>query len=317
MNSIHRRRPSGFTLIELLVVIAIIAILVSLLLPAVQQAREAARRTQCKNNLKQLGLALHNYHDTFGMFPAGHMESGWDGPSYRHQFSWLTYLLPYIEQGNVYSLIDFNRIDLTLSAHQNPVFQPAGKNVIAGFLCPSDPVERGSPDWAPTNYLGNQGTLCSARDKDGNGLFGHNSWIRLRDNTDGTSQTIAVGEVMKGDGNTSTIRDNYIFSRNANNAEIIDTCQMSPPNASDLGSVWLGGTPQNNMFSTNRTPNDRRFDCIAPNYGCTNFAARSRHTGGVQVSLADGSAHFISENISLVVYQAMGTRNGGEVVGDF
>ena len=130
-------RRMGFTLIELLVVIAIIAILVSLLLPAVQQAREAARRTQCKNNLRQLGLALHNYHDVHRMFPAGHMESGVDGPSFRHQFSWLTYCLPYIEQTNVYNLINFSQIDLTLSAHQNTAFMVAGRVDVPVFICPS------------------------------------------------------------------------------------------------------------------------------------------------------------------------------------
>ena len=313
----RRRRSRAFTLVELLVVIAIIAILIALLLPAVQQAREAARRTQCKNNAKQLALALQNYQEVHRMFPAGHMESGWDGPSYRHQFSWLTYLLPYVEQANVYALIDFSRVDLALSASQNTAFQAAGKTDVPVFICPSDPTGRTNPNWAPTNYLGNQGTLCAARDKNGNGLFGHNSWIRISDVTDGTSQTIAAGEILKGDFNASTTRDNYIFVRNAANASDVDTCQSFPPNASDLGGVWLGGPPQNNMFSTNRPPNDLRYDCIAPNFGCTNFAARSLHAGGAQLIFADGSVHFISENISPGVYQALGTRNGGEVVGEY
>lgn len=307
----------GFTLIELLVVIAIIAVLIALLLPAVQQAREAARRTQCKNNLKQLGVALHNYHDTHGVFPAGHMESGWDGPSYRHQFGWLTYLLPFVDQSNVYNQIDFSAVSLTLSAHQNPVFQPAGKTVIETFLCPSDPVGKVDPQWAPTNYMSNQGTLCDARDRGGNGVFGHNSWMRIRDITDGTSQTIAAGEVLKGDLNVSTLRDNYIFIRNLANAGNIDSCQAYPPNASDLATVWLGGNPQNNMFSTNRVPNDRRYDCVSPSYGCTNFAARSQHVGGAHLVFADGSVHFISENVSEEVYRSLGTRNGGEVVGEY
>lgn len=313
---VREARREGFTLIELLVVIAIIAILIALLLPAVQQAREAARRTQCKNNLKQIGIALHNYHDTHGMFPAGHMESGIDGPSYRHQIGWLTYLLPYLDQANVYNLINFSQINPTLNAHQNPAFMPAGGTDVAVFICPSDPAGRNNSDWAPTNYLGNQGTTCQSRNKDGNGLFGHNSWMKIRDITDGTSQTIAAAEILKGDFNTNTTRDNYIFS-NAADANNIDTCQSFPPNASDLGGVWLGGQAQNNLFSTNRSPNDRRFDCIAPNFGCTNFASRSQHVGGVQVILADGSVHFLSENISIDVYRALGTRNGNEAVGEF
>lgn len=311
------RRHSGFTLVELLVVIAIIGILVSLLLPAVQAAREAARRMSCSNNVKQLGLALHNYHDVHKTFPAGHMESGTSGPTFRHQFSWLTYLLPYVEQNNVYEQIDFNAVDPSLSAHQNPAFQPAGTIWVPVFICPSDPVGRNNPDWAPTNYLGNQGTLCSARDKNGNGVFGHNSWISMAEITDGTSQTIAAGEVLKGDFNTSSVRDNYIFVRGSGNAQNVDTCQSFPPNASDRGGVWLGGNPQNNLFSTNRTPNDRRFDCIAPNFGCTNIAARSQHPGGALVVFTDGSVHFMTGTINVATYQALGTRNGGEVAGEY
>jgi prepilin-type N-terminal cleavage/methylation domain-containing protein len=307
----------GFTLIELLVVVAIIGVLVALLLPAVQQAREAARRTQCKNNLKQIGLGLHNYHDIHGMFPAGHMESGWDGPSYRHQFGWLTYLLPFVDQVPLYNQINFSAIDLTVSVPQNPTFIPVGTTDIAVFICPSDPTGRNNADWAPTNYLANQGTTCQSRDKEGNGVFGHNSWMKLRDIMDGASQTIAAAEILKGDFDVATLKDNYIFIRNAADANNIDTCQPFPANSSDLGGVWLGGNPQNNLFSTNRTPNDRRYDCISPNFGCTNFAARSKHPGGVQVILADGSVHFLSQSIGLMVYQAMGTRNGLDLVGDF
>jgi prepilin-type processing-associated H-X9-DG protein len=243
------------------------------------------------------------------------MESGFDGPSFRHQFSWLAYLLPYVEQSSVYARINFNAVDPSLSAHQNPAFQPAGANWVPVYICPSDPVGRRNPDWAPTNYLGNQGTLCAARDKSGNGLFGHNSWIRLEEIIDGTSQTIAVGEILKGDYDPSTIADNYIFVRGAADAQNVDTCQSFPPNASDLGGVWLGGNPQNNMFSTNRPPNDRRFDCIAPSYGCTNIAARSQHPGGAMVLFADGSVTFMSEAVAPATYQALGTRNGRDVAG--
>ncbi|GIW92414.1 MAG: prepilin-type N-terminal cleavage/methylation domain-containing protein [Pirellulaceae bacterium] len=308
---------AGFTLIELLVVISIIAILVSLLLPAVQSAREAARRLSCANHLKQLGLALHNYHDSHMAFPAGHMETGSDGPSYRHQFGWLTYLLPYVEQSSVYDRIDFNAVDVNRSAHQNPAFVPAGSIWVGVFICPSDPVGRFNPTWAPTNYLGNQGTLCYMRRKDGNGLFGHDSWIRLAEVLDGASQTIAAAEVLKGDFQTGTLRDNYIFVRGSADAQDVDTCQSFAPNASDRGGVWLGGNPQNNMFSTHRPPNDPRFDCIAPNFGCTNIAARSQHPGGALVVLADGSVHFISQAIDVTTYRAMGTRHGSDVVGEY
>tara|TARA_R110002111_G_scaffold18931_2_gene46224 strand:- start:45120 stop:46070 length:951 start_codon:yes stop_codon:yes gene_type:complete len=314
-NTRLTQQNRGFTLIELLVVIAIIAILIALLLPAVQQAREAARRSQCKNNLKQMGLGLHNYEASHLLFPPGHMETGDTGPTHRHQFSWMTYLLPYIDQTNVYNMIDFTQIDLSLSASQNLAFQPAGSTNITVFLCPSDAVSRVNPDWAPTNYLANQGIECACRDADCTGLFGHNTYTRIRDIIDGTSTTIAIGEILKGDFDVNTLNDNYIVS--SGDSSNVDNCLSDPPNASDMGNVWLGGHPQNNMFSTNRVPNDPRLDCRGPNNGCTNYAARSAHTGGAHLLMCDGSVHFISENISIQVFQALGTKQGGEVVGEF
>ncbi len=315
----RHQREQGFTLVELLVVIAIIGILVGLLLPAVQAAREAARRMSCGNNMKQIGLGLQNYHSAFNTFPPGHMESGWDGPSFRHQFSWMTSILPFIEQTAVFETIDFDQIDLAVSADQNSAFQPAGNTLIATYICPSDAVGKVNPDWAPTNYLGNQGTLCGMRGKtEGNGVFGHDSWMKFRDILDGTSNTIAIGEILKGDFTPETVRDNYILKRGSTaNAADIDTCQSFPATFSDLGNVWLGGPPQNNMFSTDRAPNDIRIDCIAPNNGCTNFAARSQHIGGAHFAFVDGSVHFITESINQDVYHALGTRNGNEIVGEF
>jgi prepilin-type N-terminal cleavage/methylation domain-containing protein len=317
LNPIHIHRR-GFTLIELLVVIAIIAVLIALLLPAVQQAREAARRTQCRNNLKQMGLALHNYLDAHSMLPAGHMESGVDGPSYRHQFSWMTYLLPYLDQANVYNQINFSGISLTANINTNSNFIAVGKTVVAPFLCPSDPVSVVNPNWGPSNYMGNQGITCSCRDHDCTGIFGHNSFMAIADISDGTSQTIALGEVLKGDMNTATLNDNYIYNNGGvANAASIDTCQSFTPNGSDRGTAWIGGQPQFNMFSTDRVPNDRRVDCIAPSYGCTSMASRSMHVGGSHLCFVDGSVHFISQSIDVTTYQALGTRQGGEIVGAF
>ncbi len=318
------RKRRGFTLIELLVVIAIIAILVSLLLPAVQQARAAARRTQCKNNLRQIGLALHNYHDVSGRFPAGHLETGTNGPAYSPQIGWLPYLLPYIEQANVYQLIDFTLIGPSNaspnpngSATNNPAFYAAGGTSISAFICPSDPVGRIDPVWAPTNYLGNQGPDCSCRGKSCSGIFGHDTWMRIADITDGTSNTIAIGETLKGDLDVNTLQDNYFYRPPGGNAQDIDTCQGGTLSRSDRATVWFGGNPQHNMFSTDRGPNDRRFDCIAPNNGCTNFAARSAHAGGAHLGLCDGSVHFLSDNIDVGVMRALGTRMGGEIVGEW
>lgn len=322
------RLRRGFTLVELLVVIAIIGVLVALLLPAVQAAREAARRTQCFNNVKQLGLALQMYHDATGVFPPGHVESGEDGPSYRHQISWLALCLPYLEQGTLANLVDPSDIDPAMNAHTNPAFVPAGRTVIAAFLCTSDPVsaeeiasvprdDEETLFFAPTNYLGNQGIVCQCRERDCTGMFGHDTQFKMSEITDGTSQTIAIGETLKGDLDPDTIADNYIYSRGAGNANEIETCQAFPSNTADRATVWLGGQPHLNMFSTSRSPNDARTDCKAPNNGCTNFATRSSHPGGAITGFADGSVHFLSDDTSELVMQSLGTREAGDIVDEF
>jgi prepilin-type processing-associated H-X9-DG protein len=290
-------------------------------LPAVQAARAAARRMQCKNNVKQLALALHNYHDTYRTFPAAHMDTGTTGPAYRHQLSWLTYLLPYVEQTPTYDLIDFIQIgphnaspNPNGSANNNPAFFAAGGTDISGFICPSDPSRRIDPILAPSNYMANQGPSCSCRGQSCSGVFGHDTWTRFADIVDGTANTIGIGETLKGDLDVATLQDNYFYRPTGGNSQNVDTCQGGTLNRSDRATVWLGGNPQHNMFSTDRMPNDPRFDCIAPNNGCTNFAARSVHAGGAQFGMCDGSVHFISETIDVIVYRGLGTRIGGETV---
>lgn len=321
------KRSAGFTLVELLVVIAIIGILIALLLPAVQAAREAARRSQCSNHVKQLGLALQMYHDTYKHFPPGHEESGDDGPSYRHQLSWLTLCLPYLEESNIAAMIEPSMIDPTQNAHKNPLLVPAGRQVIATFTCPSDPISAfevaslprdtaGTLFFAPTNYLGNQGIVCQCRFKDCSGMFGHDTKFKMSQITDGTSQTIAIGESLKGDLDPDSLEDNYIFTKTAN-ANDIDSCQGNPPNTADRASVWIGGQPHLNMFSTSRSPNDPRIDCKAPNNGCTNFAARSAHPGVAILGFADGSVHILTDSIDETTMQALGTRAAEDILDDY
>ncbi|HXY37920.1 MAG TPA: DUF1559 domain-containing protein [Planctomycetaceae bacterium] len=315
------RKRAAFTLIELLVVIAIITILISLLLPAVQAAREAARRTQCRNNIKQFVLALHNYHDINRMFPPGHLETGMEDPkpgqpTGQHQIGLLAYLLPFLEQPAVYKLIPFTEISFSENINKNKYFWPAAGNIIGMFLCPSDPMKLvGGLPTAPANYMANQGIDCMCQFNTCSGVFGHSTFTKLSWITDGTSTTIAISETLRGDNNPATLADNYIStSSTAANAQDVTTCQALAPNASDRGLSWIGGQPQYNMFSTNRVPNDVQYDCRAPNYGCTNMAARSAHPMGVVVGMCDGSVQFMSQNIDLTTYQALGTKSGGEMV---
>jgi prepilin-type N-terminal cleavage/methylation domain-containing protein/prepilin-type processing-associated H-X9-DG protein len=314
------RQRRAFTLIEVLVVIAIISLLISLLLPAVQAAREAARRAQCCNNVKQLVLALHNYVDVNLMLPPGHLETGIEGgnPTAHHQIGWLTYLLPFVEQENLYRQVPFGDIDLTKNATTNTAFLPIAAVDIPLFVCPSDPISRPASTTAPGNYFGNQGINCLCQFNTCSGVFGHSTFTKLAWITDGTSTTIAVSETLKGDNNVATLSDNYISTSAATaNAQDVTTCQSLPANASDRALSWFGGQPQYNMFSTNRPPNDPLFDCRAPSYGCTNFAARSAHGGAVNAGMCDGSVHFIASLIDLATYQALGTRDSGEMVTDF
>jgi prepilin-type N-terminal cleavage/methylation domain-containing protein len=314
------RKRAAFTLIELLVVIAIIAVLISLLMPAVQAAREAARRTQCRNNVKQFVLALHNYHDISRMFPPGHLETGMENPlpgqpTGQHQIGWLAYLLPFMEQNATYKLIPFQEINVTENINKNTFFFPAAGTVIGMFICPSDPMKLVALPTAPANYMANQGIDCMCQFSQCSGVFGHSTFTKLSWITDGTSNTIAVSETLRGDNNPATLQDNYIStSSTAANAQDVKTCQAIAPTASDRGLSWIGGQPQYNMFSTNRVPNDVLYDCRAPNFGCTNMAARSAHSGGVLIGMCDGSAQFFSENVDLATYQALGTRSGGEMV---
>ncbi len=202
----------GFTLIELLVVIAIIAILVALLLPAVQQAREAARRTQCRNNLKQLGLALHSYESTYTLFPPSSGSS-----SYSAQAR----LLPYMEQANLQNTIDFSQPLLTGSVTSrvlNPFYANVANQVVPSFLCPSDPapavyqVPMGSPavtyGFAANNYMVSFGSGTGTNYDDRHatdGMVWQNSNVRIRDFLDGTSNTVVMSEAIRSDGPTTVL----------------------------------------------------------------------------------------------------------------
>lgn len=322
------RKPSrGFTLIELLVVIAIIAILVSLLLPAVQQAREAARRTQCKNNLKQLGLALHNYHDVYRMFPPGYTSrnvqtadpiASETGPGYAWSFA----VLPYIEQKNLFESIDTN---LDASDPQNLAL--AQTTTMTAFLCPSDPAPEtfqvtdgnGNPMTLPgSNYPGIFG-YGSVTMSPGNstGVFFRNSSIRLRDITDGTSNTICIGERRAKhqfhqdqpavDSNSTWYAAIPGVNRPAGMTGMMASMTEGPASMI-LGHVGQtssmgGGMPMQMHATPNQTNHIVHFS--------------SAHVGGVQFVLCDGSVHFLSENVDYNTFRHLGERSDGQVLGEW
>lgn len=339
-----KRTKKGFTLIELLVVIAIIAILIALLLPAVQQAREAARRTQCKNNLKQLGLALHNYHDVSLMFPPARIRTYVTGVQAWNtsNVAWGARILPYLEQAPLYNSVNWNQVkgNSTASGHNaNP--GGAMRQKLAAFRCPSDPengagktftlpdgsgVVRGSAAngaYGHTNYVGNlgTGTRVQPQRNSGNirrfdGLMTELSSVRIRDITDGTSNTLAISEIQIGfphrqvnaGGSFANLPSEEICPENGG---------ASTNGFRQTGNSWFyGERPNSIVFTTHVGPNSRLYDCSG-NTDRALIAARSAHTGGVQVTLCDGSSRFASENIDLQVWRNLGSRHDGNTLGEW
>jgi len=339
-----KARRTAFTLIELLVVIAIIAILIALLLPAVQQAREAARRTQCKNNLKQIGLALHNYESTFSTFPMGDCAVN-RGAGEIPQASLHAYILPYLEGTNNYGTFNFS-----YQVNGNGNNTQARIQFISSYHCPSDPGQNrylvaNSINSASANYMQ---CLGSHSDHAGyvvpaitgvttprtalHGMFSRNSRMRFGDITDGTSNSAMFGEIKKGPNNTSSFlvvpagdqRDFQVATNGTGPWTGND--QLSPPAACEnratnawayRGLQYYRGLLVATYYNHTLTPNAKRRDCITSALWQGHMAARSYHVGGAQIALADGSVRFASENVDGNVWRAVGSVSGGEVVGEF
>ena len=300
---IRLRPPRGFTLIELLVVIAIIAILVALLLPAVQQAREAARRSQCVNNLKQVGLSLQNYHDSNQRFPPGYISTfdnaGNDlGPGW----GWAARLLPFLEQKPLFGTI---RLDQPIEAATNATARTTSIKV---YLCPSDSV-RGRwtasthdsignvtgavCDVASANYIGNFGV--SEPGIDGEGIFFRNSQVALRDITDGTSSTLAVGERSQ-----RWCEATWIGA--VTNASLFPPAgSPALPFVQNASSMILGHT----------------FEGPPNAIGLEGNNFNSAHSGGANFLFADGHVKFIGQSLDRFVFRNLSTRTGNETIGEF
>jgi prepilin-type processing-associated H-X9-DG protein len=300
-------------LIELLVVIAIIAVLIGLLVPAVQKVRSAAARMSCTNNLKQLGIALHSHHDTMGYLPAG--RDPWPMP-----FSAQAHLLPFVEQDNLKNLVDFTQPTST------GVNLAAANTAVKLFVCPSDPAGGRVPGlaYAGNNYVGNVGTGIDYGDYDkGDGVFLLNHRIGFQDITDGTSNTAAFSEILIGNGATATghapadPRRQFI-QLPGSTVTTYAACTPGPSTtwAGTHGDRWINGGYLATLYTHCYVPNTTWPDCIntANNYGIV--SARSAHSGGINLLLCDGSVHFVSNGISLGTWRALATRAGGEVIGN-
>jgi prepilin-type N-terminal cleavage/methylation domain-containing protein/prepilin-type processing-associated H-X9-DG protein len=309
----HHRR--GFTLIELLVVIAIIAVLIALLLPAVQSAREAARRMQCVNNLKQIGIAVHNYHDVRGALPGA--ELAYNVTS----LSALTHMLPFLEQSTIYNAVNFS---ITYNTPENNTAQ---NTRVATFLCPSDIADKHPEYGGQTNYMADMGSWIVWMAAAGpnttlappNGVFYGNSATRFADVVDGLSNTTFFSERILADftnGEISPIGDVFFSPAQPTTLDAaVQACQAvditNPASQFPLfmGAPWINGQ---HVFLHVTGPNTR---------SCGFFTAlrasmppSSRHPGGVNTLMGDGSVKFVKDAISLPTWRALGTRAGGEIV---
>ncbi|QEL14566.1 DUF1559 domain-containing protein [Limnoglobus roseus] len=341
-----RSRRTGFTLIELLVVIAIIAILIGLLLPAVQKVREAAARLKCTNNLKQLGLALHNYEGSYQKFPPLYPYTAPNSTAQDYKYTWsvLAQLNPFLEQTAIYNAMDLKQPIYTGSpATVTAANQFAVAQKIPLFLCPSDraiavSTAYGVTDIGPTNYVASHGSGLSGGGYGSpvaaDGVFPVQYGVTVTAISDGTSNTAAMSESILGDGAESTTtqpgdeRTAYKYTGYSGTLPSDTNCAGTPTSwngSNRRGFMWASGEARCVSYNHYYTPNSKNFDCVANDPTAANFtytavgyrAARSRHTGGVNLLLADGSVRFARDTVDATLWRGAATRNGGEPIGEY
>ena len=349
-----RRHPRGFTRIELLVVIAIIGVLIALLLPAVQAAREAARRSQCTNNLKQLGLAMHNYHNALNCFPQGASKNPKNGPA-DSDLVWSSWsaqalMLPYLEANPLYNAAN-------CSWGINPFGDPCyninstvANTIVNGFLCPSDPNAAKpninnyfasvgtTSDFMTVNCWGGVNPACKGTGS--TGVFAYFITYGVSDITDGTSNTVAYSESLTGKANVSNAyRGNSVRGVTDPGAVVFDVSRIQAVALQGLqacadafkansnistnkGQMWAFGARGYALFHTIQTPNDKQYPFGSCQFGCDtcgldqswSVGAQSYHSGGVNVLMADGSVKFIKDSVNRTTWWGLGTKDGGEVI---
>lgn len=329
------KRSAGFTLVELLVVIAIIGILVSLLLPAIQMAREAARRSECGNKLKQIGVAMHNFHSTHNRFPAGQPEKVCSTyphvGAFLYRWSSLAMITPYMEKADIFDALNFDVPLYTYTGSgPGPGYDVHPDNLatvaepLAMFLCPSDSGRKVEDLYGPTNYMVCWGsgqppwTVHSRPDTDG--VFYQSSATRFGDILDGTSNTAMASESTLWSGPAQTAltaenRGDVLLAFFGAPSQMTETAcsTVGAYGGTDRNGRWADGWPRHCGYDHYLGPNSRVSDCsvVAPMRAMWK-AARSRHPGGVNFLLCDGSVRFVSDSIDLAAWRALGSRSGGE-----
>ena len=323
-------RRGAFTLIELLVVIAIIAVLIALLLPAVQQAREAARRTQCKNNLKQIGLAMHNYHDTHGQFP---LSIGWNPAGERQgAFSDKVFMLPFLDRASEYQATNFDDFPWDSNGWFGNANITAQSKRLPVFNCPSQAyeIQGGRANFTYAINMGTAGPNGQYGEGNHNGLASYvggggasDRPVKMGIITDGTSNTGAYSEFLI-DG-TGTPRNQQVHDWATAGATDAVTRQNCIDRTTLSGRQGMRGASWawsfigvGSVYTHTMAPNDKACQSWQGDWlGSNLMSASSAHTGGAHLLMADGAVKFVSTNVDHTTWVAIGTRNGGDKPGEF